>query len=62
MGEGQYEYTLYTSCVNTDAGVFYYTTYENGQINAVDMHREDLDGNRPVSYPLLRGQHFNVQN
>ena len=62
VGEGEYEYTLYTSCVNTDTGVFYYTTYENGQINAVDMHREDLDGNRPVSYPLLRGQHFNVQN
>ena len=62
VGEGEYEYTLYTSCVNTDTGVFYYTTYENGQINAVDMHREDLDGKRAVSYPLVRGQHFNVQN
>ena len=62
VGEGQYEYTLYSSCVNTDAGVFYYTTYENGQINAVDMHREDLDGVKPVSYPLIRGQHFNRQN
>ena len=42
--------------------MFYYTTYENGQINAVDMHREDLDGVKPVSYPLIRGQHFNRQN
>lgn len=62
VGEGAYEYTLYTSCVNTDAGVFYYTTYENGQINAVDMHHEDLDGKKPVSYPLIRGQQFNQQN
>lgn len=62
VGEGAYEYTLYTSCVNTDAGVFYYTTYENGQINAVDMHHEDLDGKKPVSYPLIRGQRFNQQN
>ena len=62
VGEGEYEYTLYSSCVNTDTGVFYYTTYENGQINAVDMHREDLDGVKPVSYPLIRGQQFNQQN
>ena len=42
--------------------MFYYTTYENGQINAVDMHHEDLDGKKPVSYPLIRGQQFNQQN
>ncbi len=39
-----YEYTVYTSCMNADKGIYYYTTYENRQINAVDMNSIDLDG------------------
>jgi choloylglycine hydrolase len=62
MGEGKYEITLYTSCCNTDKGIYYYTTYENSQITAVDMHREDLEGNVPVSYPLITGQQIKYQN
>lgn len=46
------ERTIYSACCNTDAGVYYYTTYENGQITAVDMHREDLNTDMLVSYPL----------
>lgn len=62
MGNEQYEITLYTSCCNTDRGIYYYTTYENSQITAVDMHRENLDGSVPVSYPLIRGQQIRMQN
>lgn len=62
MGEGKYEITIYSSCCNTDKGIYYYTTYENSQITAVDMHREDLDGTLPVSYPLIEGQQIRMQN
>ena len=62
MGEGKYEITLYTSCCNTDKGIYYYTTYENSQISGVDMHREDLDGTKTVSYPLITGQQIRMQN
>lgn len=58
----QYEITVYTSCCNMDRGIYYYTTYENSQISAVDMHREDLDGETLVSYPLIQGQQFRFQN
>lgn len=58
----EYEFTLYSSCCNTDKGIYYYTTYENSQISAVDMHREDLEGSVPVSYPLITGQQINMQN
>ena len=44
MGEEKYEITIYTSCCNADKGIYYYTTYDNHQISAVDMHRENLDG------------------
>ncbi len=59
---GGFEYTIYSSCCNTDKGVYYYTTYENSQITAVDMRREDLDGTVLVTYPLIQGQQINWQN
>ncbi len=43
-GDGRYEITVYSSCCNMDKGVYYYTTYENSQISAVDMRKENLDG------------------
>lgn len=60
MGEDSYEITIYTSCCNTDKGIYYYTTYENSQITGVDMHREDLEGTEVVSYPLITGQQIRM--
>lgn len=62
MGEGRYEITVYSSCCNADRGVYYYTTYENSRITAVDMHREKLDGSELVSYPLRTGQDILSEN
>lgn len=59
---GHYEYTIYSSCCNTDKGIYYYTTYENSQISAVDMNKENLDGAETVSYPLAAGQQIHFQN
>ena len=60
--EHGFEYTIYSSCCNTDKGIYYYTTYENSQISGVDMHRENLDGSALISYPLITGQQINMQN
>lgn len=57
-----FEKTLYSSCCNTDKGIYYYTTYENSQISAVDMHREDLEGTKVIAYPLITGQQIRWQN
>lgn len=62
MGEGKYEITIYTSCCNTDRGIYYYTTYENSQITGVDLHRENLDGQQLSRYPLMTGQQIHMQN
>lgn len=58
----EYEITRYSSCCNTDRGIYYYTTYGNRQIRAVDMHRVDLDGTVPFSYELSDEQQFQFQN
>lgn len=62
LDRDQYEITIYSSCCNTDRGIYYYKTYENSQITGIDMHREDLDGKTPVSYPLISGQQIRMQN
>lgn len=62
LGEELYATTLYSSCCNTDRGIYYYTTYDNSRINAVDMYREDLDGSKLAAYPLKKEQDIGFQN
>jgi len=57
-----YDMTLYSSCCNTDRGVYYYTTYDRSGICAVDMHREDLQGSDLIAYPLKKEQTIEFQN
>lgn len=40
--DGEYEYTRYSCCCNTDTQVYYYTTYEDTAVRHVDMHAVDL--------------------
>lgn len=62
LPDGSYEITAYTSCMNTDKGIFYYTTYENHGICAVDMHRCDLEGRELYQYALRKKQQVTLQN
>ena len=62
LGEDKYEITLYTSCCNTDKGIYYYNTYGNHQISAVDMHKEDLDGEKLYTYAPIKGEQIRMQN
>lgn len=62
LANGKYEITLYTSCCNADKGIYYYTTYDNHQITAVEMHREDLSGSELIRYPLRKEEQIYIQN
>ncbi len=59
---GKWDITVYTSCMNTDKGLYYYTTYGNRQISCVDMHGADLDGDKVSRFPLVLEQQINKQN
>lgn len=58
----KYEKTVYSSCCNTQEGIYYYTTYENRQVTGIRMHRENLEGKDLISYPLDRQYHFSYGN
>lgn len=60
--EGEYEITIYTSCCNADKGIYYYTSYDNHQISAVDMHKEDLDGTQLYRFSPIREEQVKMQN
>jgi len=58
----EFEITIYTSCCNANKGIYYYTTYGNRQITAVDMHKENLDNAELISYKLILTEQINFQN
>ncbi|MBE5866938.1 MAG: choloylglycine hydrolase family protein [Lachnospiraceae bacterium] len=62
LSDGQLEKTIYSSCCNTDKGIYYYTTYENREIIGVDMRKAELDGAKVVTYPLRKRGDFTIQN
>lgn len=41
--EGREDITTYSCCINADQGIFYYKTYDNNQIQAVRMQKENMD-------------------
>mgnify|MGYP004480513231 CR=1 FL=1 len=57
-----FEYTIYSDGVNLTTGTFYYTTYDNNQINAVEMRNVNLNSSDLVTYPLVTEQAINHQN
>lgn len=61
IGKG-YEMTNYSSCCDTDKGIYYYTTYHNSTVRGVDMHKENLEGSKPVTFDIAGSVKFNMQN
>lgn len=60
--DGLEDLTLYTCCMNQEKGIYYYRNYYNNRINAVDMNKENLDGNEIKKFPYVIKQDFNYQN
>lgn len=56
------ERTQYSSCCNVDKGIYYYKTYGNSQINAVNMHHCDLDGSELIRYVVDDGESMCYRN
>ena len=51
-GNNHYDITTYSCCANASKGIYYYKTYDNLGISAVNLFNEDLNGNKLIVYPL----------
>ena len=59
---GAFEKTIYSSCCNTDRGIYYYTTYENSQITGIHLFHENLDANTLLLYPYQNQMQVRYEN
>jgi choloylglycine hydrolase len=59
---GKFEFTAYSSCCDTEKGVYYYKTYDNFSIVGIDMNQEALNGDILISYPIVREGGFAILN
>lgn len=48
--------TLYSSCMDLDAGSYYYNTYYNNQINSIHLYQENLEATEIKQFPYLNTQ------
>ena len=55
-------YSFHFRYIGIKKGIYYYNTYENHQISAVDMHVENLDSDKMICYPVIQGERINYQN
>ena len=60
--DGELESTQYTSCVNTDKVIYYYTTYYNSSLNAVCLFDKNLDEPMLYTTELIKKWHLNYQS
>lgn len=60
--DGKEDFTLYSSCMNQQKGIYYYKTCNNNRLNAIDMHKEDLDSTQLKVFTYLNTQDINYQN
>ncbi len=59
---GEFEKTIYSSCCNTDKGIYYYTTYENSQITGINLFNEELGDDTLSSFPLVEELQIHFEN
>lgn len=62
LDDGKYEITIYTSCCNASKRIYYYTTYNNHQITAIDMNKEELESENLIRYPIILNEQIKFQN
>ena len=53
LENGKYEYTIYSSCMNADQGIYYYKTYDEQNIRKVQMKPENRDGSELLIHDTL---------
>ena len=62
LEDGSCVVTQYTACCDAASGIYYYTTYGNRRICAVDLRREDPEGSTLVRFPLVTGEDIRAMN
>lgn len=60
--EGKYDVTTYSCCINTTKGIYYYKTYNNNQITAINMNEKNINSSQLEIYELIEKQQIHFAN
>ena len=60
--DNKYEITVYSCCMNTTRGIYYYKTYQNNQITAIKMNEKNINLNKLEVFELIEKQQINYIN
>ena len=60
--EGKNDITVYSCCINTTKGIYYYKTYTNNQITAVKMTDKEKNRKELSIYDLIEEEQIYYQN
>ena len=47
-----FEYTRYTCCIDLNSLNYYYKTYENSEVNVINLFNEDLNSKKLIAYKI----------
>lgn len=62
LENGELEKTVYTSCCDSKNSIYYFTTYCNRRINAVQLKKENIDSNNLIEYQIQNEQEIKYLN
>ena len=60
--DSKYDITIYSCCINTTKGIYYYKTYENNQISAIKLNEKNINLDKLQAYELIQKQQINYEN
>ena len=60
--EGLDDITLYSSCMDQENGIYYYKTYGNNRISAINMNKEELEGKELKIFEYITEQDIKYLN
>jgi penicillin V acylase-like amidase (Ntn superfamily) len=60
--DGKEHSTIYTSAMCSESGTYYYYTYDNTQISAINLFNEDLNTVNIKSYPFRNNPIIHMEN
>lgn len=60
--EGKNDITTYSCCINLNNGIYYYKTYTNNQITAIQMTENEAEKETLSVYPLIEKQQIRYIN
>ncbi|MBE5934437.1 MAG: choloylglycine hydrolase family protein [Lachnospiraceae bacterium] len=52
VADEEYEITRYSACCNANRGIYYYKTYDELNVRAIDMYDEDINGEEIIAYKI----------